>query len=47
MRGLSHGRIVHMEIVANGAHHHLAAIQPDSDLDGHAFGALHLGGILA
>jgi hypothetical protein len=35
-----------VQIAADGPYHHLAAIQPDPDIDGHAFGALHLGGIL-
>src|ERR1043166_8421005 len=32
MRGLADGGVVHVEIVADRAHHHLAGIEPDADL---------------
>jgi hypothetical protein len=35
-----------VQITADGPHHPLPGIQPDANLDGHAFGALDLGGIL-
>ena len=43
---LPHRRVVHVQIAADGAHHHLAAVQADPDLHRHTLGALHLGGIL-
>jgi hypothetical protein len=46
MRRLSHCRVVHMQVAADRADYHLAAIHPDPHLDGHALGALDLGGIL-
>ena len=33
MRGLPDGGVVHVQVVANRAHHHLAGVQPDADLD--------------
>jgi hypothetical protein len=33
MRGLAHGRVVHVQIVANGPHYHLARVQAHPDLD--------------
>jgi hypothetical protein len=32
MRRLPHRRVVHMQIIANGPHDHLAGVQPDPDL---------------
>ena len=46
MRRLPHRRVIHVQIAADGAHHHLAAVQADADLHRHTLGALHLGGIL-
>ena len=39
MRGLADGGVVHVEIVADSAHHHLAGIEPDADLYLAAMGA--------
>ncbi len=47
VRGLAHGRVVHVQVVANGPHHHLAGVEADADLHGHAMGAAHLLGIAA
>ena len=33
MRGLPNGCVVHVQVVANRAHHHLARVQADADLD--------------
>ena len=38
MRRLADGRVVHVEIAADGAHDDLAGIQPDADLQVHAVG---------
>jgi hypothetical protein len=35
-----------VQVAADRAHHHRAAIQSHSDLNAHAFGGLHLGGML-
>src|SRR5437016_13075595 len=32
MRGLADGGVVHVEVVADSAYHHLAGIEPDADL---------------
>ena len=47
MRRLSHRRVVHVQIVTNGPHHHFSGVQshPDTHLD--AVGAAHRLGILA
>jgi antitoxin component of MazEF toxin-antitoxin module len=42
MRGLPHGRIVHVQIVANSPHHHLAGVQADTDLQLQAVDSAHL-----
>ena len=31
VRGLAHGGVVHVQVVANGAHHHFAGVEPDPD----------------
>ena len=36
-----------MQVVADGAHHHLAGVEPDADLHLQAVGAAHLLGIAA
>jgi hypothetical protein len=46
VRGLPYRRVVRVQVAANRAHHHLAAIEPDPHLNGHAFGALDLTRIL-
>jgi hypothetical protein len=35
-----------VQVAANGPHHHLTAIQPDQDVEGHAFGPLDFGSVL-
>ena len=47
MRRLSHRRVVHVQVVTNGSHHHFSGVQshPDTHLD--AVGAAHRLGILA
>ena len=42
VRGLADGRVVHMQVVANGAHHHLARVQPHADPHLQAMGVAHL-----
>src|SRR5215467_451969 len=42
MRGLPDGGVVHVQIAVDGAHHHLARIQPDADLHVDALGAAEL-----
>ena len=32
MRGLANGRIVHVQVVANGAYHHFTRVEADADL---------------
>src|SRR5262249_29616528 len=39
MRGLTDRRVVHMQIVTNGAHDHLTTIETDTRLDYHAVAA--------
>jgi hypothetical protein len=36
VRGLSNGRVVHAQIAADCAHHHVPGIDPDADLHLHA-----------
>ena len=45
MRRLAHGRVVHVEVAANGADDDLARIEPDPDLHVYAMGAARLFGI--
>ena len=40
--GLPHGRIVHVQVVANSTHHHLSGVQADADLQLQAVRAAHL-----
>ena len=47
VRGLADRRVVHVQVIANGAHHHLAGVEPDADLHGDAMGAAHLVGIVS
>ena len=42
MRRLADGRVVHVQIAADGAHDDLAGVEPDADLHVHAVGAAHL-----
>ena len=32
MRGLANGRVVHVQVVADGAYHHLARVETDANL---------------
>ena len=41
----SHGRVVHMQIVANGAHHYLASVQPDAEMQCDAVPAPYVIGV--
>ena len=43
---LANGRVIQVEIIANGAHHHLACVHPDAHLEGNPVGPLHLGRIV-
>ena len=47
VRILPHRRVIHMQIVANGPHHHLAGVEPHPQLQQHAVRAAHLLGIRA
>ena len=42
VRRLADGRVVHMQIVANGAHHYLTSVEPDPDLHRQSLRAPHL-----
>ena len=46
MGGLANGGVIHVQIIANGAHHHLARVEPDAHLQGDPVGPLDFGGIL-
>ena len=41
MGRLPDGRVIHVQVVADRADHHLARVQPHSDLDEHALGPSH------
>ena len=41
-RRLPDGRVIHVQVVANGPHHHLAGVEPHPKLNGQAMHALHL-----
>ena len=45
MRCLAHGRVVHVQVIANGAHHHLAAIEAHAHLYCEPLRAPHLLGV--
>ena len=45
VRGLPDGRIVHVEVVADGPNHYVARVEPDPDLDRHAAGMSDLLGV--
>ena len=47
VRGLAHGGVVHVQVVANGPHHDFAGIEPHARLHLQAVGAAHLFGIAA
>jgi hypothetical protein len=46
MGRLVNGRVIQVEIIVNGAHHHFAGVHPDAHLQGDAVGPLHLGRIV-
>ena len=46
VRGLAHGRVVHVQIIPNGAHHHFPGIEADADAQLQPLGAPHLLGIV-
>ena len=47
MGGLANGGVIHVEIIANGAHHDLARVEPHAHLqEGDPVGPLDFGGIL-
>ena len=46
MGGLPHRRVVHVQVTANGPHHHFSRVQPNADVDRHALRALHLSGVV-
>jgi hypothetical protein len=43
---LPDGRVIHVQVVADRADHHLSRVQPHSDLDEHALGPSHGLGVL-
>ena len=43
---LANGRVVHVEVAADGADDHLARISPDPDMQGHSRSSVHLLGVL-
>ena len=45
VRRLPYRGRVHVQVITDSAHHDFTGVQPDPDVNGHAFGALHLGGI--
>ena len=47
MRGLAHGGVVHVQVVANGPHHDVAGIEPHPGLHLQTVGPAHLLGIAA
>ena len=47
VRGLAQGRVVHVQVVANGADHHFARVEAHADLHLHAVCPAHLGAIVA
>ena len=42
VRRLADGRVIHVQIIANGAHHHLTSVEPDTDLHRQPLRAPHL-----
>jgi hypothetical protein len=46
MCGLPYGRVVHVEIAADGAHHDFTGVQANPHLDGYAPSPLHFCSIL-
>ena len=46
MGRLANGRVIQVQIIANGAYHHLAGVHPDAHLEGDPVGPLDLGRIV-
>ena len=46
MGRLANRGVIHVEIIANGAHHHLTSVQPDAYLERDPVAPLDFGGIL-
>ena len=42
VRRLAHSRVIHVQIIANGAHHHLTRVEPDTHLHRQSLRAPHL-----
>src|SRR5262245_51754059 len=47
MRGLAHGGVVHVQVVADDPHHNFSRVEPHPRLHLQAVGAAHLLGIAA
>jgi hypothetical protein len=47
MRGLANGGIVHVQVITNGPHHHLAGVQADAHVQLQAVGPAHLFSVAA
>ena len=47
MRGLADSRVIHVQVVADGPHHHLPRVEAHPDAQLEAVGAAHLVGIFA
>ncbi len=45
MRGLAHRRVVHVQVVADGPHHHVPGVEADAELHLQPLGAAHLLGV--
>jgi len=45
MGRLADSRVVHVQVAPDGAHDHLAGVEPDPDVKGHAQGAVDLLGV--
>jgi hypothetical protein len=46
MGRLPHRRVIHMQVIMNGAHHHFPGVQANTVLEGQVMGAAHLLGIV-
>jgi hypothetical protein len=47
VRGLPHGGVIHVQIIANSPHHHVPRVEPDAHLQLQALGPAYLRSILA
>jgi hypothetical protein len=47
VRGLADRRVVHVQVVADGPHHHFAGVEPHARLHLQAVGAAHLFSVAA